>query len=90
MQGNRDYAIAYLEHSFEAEIGYFETLQEAMDFVSEDAVMLQHYDIPKEALCYVIVKRELGKNSFVNYSICENKSINGVQCLVINDKVEAD
>lgn len=85
------YYIIGCAHFIENEIGYSETLQEAIKLASEDADMMMQHDIPKEALCYVIVKRKLVSfNDF--YDTCDDMiTSNGVQCLVINkDKGEAD
>lgn len=85
------YNIIGCAHVIENEIGYFETLQEAINLASKDADMMMQHDIPKEALCYLIVKRKLGSfNDF--YDTCDEMfTNNGVLCLVINEhKWEAD
>ena len=85
------YNIVGYPHVIEGEIGYFETLQEAIDLASEDADMMMQHDISKDAFFYLIVKRKLGR--FDDFYVTRDVMFtsNGVQCLVINEhKWEAD
>lgn len=76
-------------NDYQREIGYFENLQEAINAISEDADLYEQNGVPKKALWYGIVKRDLGSCGYVNFDIWRDNIVNGVTYTVFG-KEEAD